>query len=229
MKIKLTTNKKKFENFVNIFSKMGLGTVLNFTETGLRFATGNTNAIGLIEIKKEFFDEYEGTGKFEVMLNDFVPPIKKFGKSICIYDEKNRLVIEGVKDKMIIPLMTDIEEHEKIPQIKFDTTTEVTMAELTECVDKIMLLKPDSVDFKYEESNLYLVANNNPREIKTELKKGVEANDEEISIGISFLAPLLGKLDLPIKLSIKTDTPLLSVIEQDMIKLTYFIAPRINQ
>ena len=228
MKIKVEKNLTTFKKIITFIGKIGSETNIVFKEEGISImVTGDGNTACSIKFNKDFFEEYEGEGKFGIIITDLNNLLKKAVDSVTIEEHEDRLLIKSGRMKAYAPLISDIEGYDKMPEIITEYKVDLTMLKLTEALDQLALIKPDEVEFEIREKKLYLKCENGLRTMEIELMD-TEDIKLNVSIGMAYLMYLCSKTSDIITLHLKDATPLLATYTKDGAELEYFVAPRIG-
>ena len=208
-------------------NKAGHETVLKMDDNGVTIITNKgNNAIGIFKFKKEFFDEYEGSGEYGILISDITTPLKKMDGEITLSEIGARLCIESGGDKYFMPIFNDTTVPDKLPTATFKYETTLTMLEFSNALDKVGPLKPSSVKL-YVADGMLKLKTSGLREMEVNIAKA-EQTDEVLYISYEYLILATNKADDNITLNITKDTPLVLKYEKDGALFEYWIAPRVD-
>jgi len=245
MKLKIV--QEKLENNLRALAVLLDEPTFQISAEGIKIRAMDPSRVAMVdlELKKEAFDEFEVLGEENVTLNlsEFLKIVKRAGKEDMIeltFTELKKIKVDitgNYHRVFTLPSLESYLEETPLPQVAFKAEAKLTVGGFSAAIEDANMVSDHTyITIEDEKVSIHAVGDLNSADI--ELKEGdnvylqTKATEKaRACFSLSYLSAILKatknaevltlsiSTDMPLKLSIDTETPG---------KLDYYLAPRIE-
>jgi hypothetical protein len=206
---------------------------LVFTNEGLSITSrGATITFCYFKLKPTFFDSYQLVGeqeKFGIFVSDLVQSIKSSKGDITIENIENKLQTSHGKNKYQIPLLTDVDAPQEVPNIELVFSQKIDLAVLKSSISNALGFDKEFAcgEFKYEDGSIVMEVSSTLKNITQEIVKTEKEFVGSTTIGLKLLSEVSEPGFFDVDLWLEDGKPLKITYSDDDIDFLYLIAPRV--
>ncbi len=132
-------NIPSFKTYLEALGKLGDEMLISFwkMKAFLMRIDYAGSVVGRLILNKDYFSVFEGEDKYVVFLRDILSYLKKVKDELIITDENNILNIKSGKSVFKTPLIAELKNYPKLPELTFDGKVTVTADDYNDMISTL--------------------------------------------------------------------------------------------
>jgi len=232
--IKLKTHLKEFESVIKIIGKISQETDYDFTAEGIKVRAVDTSGtyLGIFNIKKEMFDEYELEKDTIITISNelFGKLVKKVGKKELWIDfTEDEIVLSNPKEKFSLKYFVGQRDERPDPTPNCTSVWKMKSDEFTKIISEMETLGVICCLDGAEELTMKMKSNMVKGEVITTAEK-IQSEDCFCFYDLGMMAPMVECKNIfkELRVGFGPEVPCVVKGTNDYLNFLYVVAPRVE-